>query len=115
MSEKRQCAGRVSGHGWHRRDCAVPAKYEEDGKWWCGAHAPSKVAARWEAKTKRWREESEAAIAAAQREAALAAATEALVQAALAWASPQSATELAPLATHLNDAVAAYRKAKGEG
>jgi len=114
MSEKRQCAA-VVYVGFHRTDCALPAKYEEDGKWWCHVHVPSRVKAKAEKLRAKREAESAERRAKRSRETALAAATEALVKAALAWASPQSATELAPLATHLNDAVAAYRKAKGEG
>ena len=55
MSEH-ECAGRVYSL-FHSYPCGKPGKHEEDGKWWCGIHAPSKIAARkaktfarWEAK-----------------------------------------------------------------
>jgi len=118
MSEKRQCAGRVAGGGWGRRDCAAPAKYEEDGKWWCGVHVPSRVEAKRVAKLERWeaerlRRNAEWAEQEArrEREAALAAATEELVQAALEWDKSGNPWSLG----RLMDAVAAYRKARGEG
>lgn len=42
---KHQCAERVyPAHSFRSYPCSVPAKYQEAGSWWCGHHAPSKVA-----------------------------------------------------------------------
>lgn len=73
MTEK-QCAETVwrsLSNGSYFSDCEKRAKYEEDGKWWCGTHAPSKVAAR-RAK-KRAEDEAESAAKNATERAARAA------------------------------------------
>lgn len=50
MGEQKMCAGSVWS-GWQWVNCSAVGRYEEDGKHWCGNHAPSKVATR-EAKAK---------------------------------------------------------------
>lgn len=47
MAGKKKCAGeaydRYSGRFY---SCTNAGKHHEDGKWWCGIHAPSKKAAK---------------------------------------------------------------------
>lgn len=52
-TEKHRCAGKVSDN---RRSypCASNGRYEEEGRWWCGVHAPSKVSERYEKKRAKW-------------------------------------------------------------
>lgn len=58
MTEAHQCSGLI--HGLVRDySCRNPGRMNENGRWWCGVHAPStkarkdaKVAARWDAKAK---------------------------------------------------------------
>ena len=40
-----KCEGKVRGD-WRSFSCAAGAKYETNGKWYCGRHEPGKVAAR---------------------------------------------------------------------
>lgn len=49
MSEKHTCCEMVrGGDTWHptRRPHGITAKYEHDGKWYCGTHYPPNVAKR---------------------------------------------------------------------
>ena len=54
-AEDKRCNGLVWGDGPRASAHTCPVKngkYFEDGKWWCGTHSPSKVAARREAAAK---------------------------------------------------------------
>jgi hypothetical protein len=55
----------------------MPAKFEEDGQWYCGTHAPSKVqarkVARREAEQAEWKRESEVRDNMRERSVAIAA------------------------------------------
>lgn len=47
MSEKHICKKRVSDHaGFYFYPCGNKAKYNENGGWYCGTHAPSRIKAR---------------------------------------------------------------------
>lgn len=47
MKEKHKCEkGIFRASRWHHYPCGKNAKYEEGGRWYCGHHAPSKVAAK---------------------------------------------------------------------
>ncbi len=47
MTEKHQCSKQAIMDTWgHTAPCEHNATILEDGKWWCGSHAPSRVAAR---------------------------------------------------------------------
>lgn len=48
--EKHRCEDQVreAGRWSHHHPCGKPAKYHEDGKDWCGVHAPSRIRARLE-------------------------------------------------------------------
>jgi hypothetical protein len=61
MTER--CAAKV-WHEYHQSPCSSRGKYEEDGRWWCGTHAPSKVKARDAERARKYREKM------ARREAA---------------------------------------------
>lgn len=64
------CEGQIHQHaGVGFYTCGVVAKYFEQGKWYCGKHAPSRVKARaakidkaYEAKQKRIRKENRAEL-----------------------------------------------------
>ena len=60
VTPKNQCEARVWGHdAWTGSyPCNNLGKYFEDGKWWCGMHAPSKQRER-EAKRDRIRNSPE--------------------------------------------------------
>jgi hypothetical protein len=45
--EKRRCAATTYAPGvWGGAACSNPAKYEHNGKWWCGVHNPEAKARR---------------------------------------------------------------------
>jgi hypothetical protein len=44
-TERHPCDKRIYAHGYNHQ-CRASGKYEEDGRWWCGTHRPSAVAAR---------------------------------------------------------------------
>jgi len=48
---------------WQERPCGLTAKYHEDGQWWCGHHAPSKVAAKQAARDDKLQAESRRRLA----------------------------------------------------
>lgn len=52
----RTCAATVYTEGYDHR-CCNPAKYEHEGKWFCGIHYPPKAAERAAAKKTRWKKE----------------------------------------------------------
>ena len=54
-----KCAGEIyeSHRFW---DCSKTGKLNEDGKWWCGIHAPSAVAARRAKQDAKWKSYSAA-------------------------------------------------------
>ena len=58
MSDHKCAARTFRGH--HFYSCHKLGKVEEDGKWWCGIHAPSKVAARRAKRDALWKTEDEA-------------------------------------------------------
>ena len=64
MSEKHICCDQVwvqTGRWGHRSPCGKTAKFERDGKWYCGIHDPEKRKARsaaWDAKYEAEREAS---------------------------------------------------------
>lgn len=42
-----RCIGTVMDRdGWSSHQCTNRGKHHEEGRWWCGIHAPSKVKAR---------------------------------------------------------------------
>lgn len=50
------CEARVTEPGgWHAHTCGRRAKINEWGQWWCGTHAPSKVAERRQKSDEKWR------------------------------------------------------------
>lgn len=53
------CEGRIQGT-WHSYSCSKKAKYFEDGKWYCGTHAPSRIKLRAEKKAAKQLAEKEA-------------------------------------------------------
>ena len=88
MSEH-QCVHKIF-RGWGSHICGVRASLNEDGKWWCRAHAPSCVAARDAKREAKW------AIKAAQqdRRNKIIAARDRIVAAALVWNGTNNSTEL---------------------
>lgn len=54
-ADKHACAGRVFPNRAVRGyPCSNNAKFLEGGQWWCHLHAPSKIAAKREAKYAEW-------------------------------------------------------------
>jgi uncharacterized Zn finger protein (UPF0148 family) len=50
------CASTFSGtYGLHHSLCSNNAKYERDGKWYCGTHDPVAIKARDDARNEKWR------------------------------------------------------------
>lgn len=45
---------------WAHYACSKTAKYHENGKWWCGTHAPSKVKERADKSREKWNKRREA-------------------------------------------------------
>ena len=91
--EKKRCEAAVWMKDMNfprQRRCAHEAKYEEDGKGWCGTHLPSRVKVKQEAATAKWNAEWAAKERARRlkkdHEKKLTAAREAVIQAAKAWA-----------------------------
>ena len=64
--DKKQCAERVWDN-FHDYACSRSAKNQEDGKWWCTIHTPSRVKAKREAKSAMWKAERDAREAADAR------------------------------------------------
>jgi hypothetical protein len=62
MTEKRDCAGSTDQGRAGLFPCANAGKYEEDGKWWCGTHRPSMVAARQAKRDAAYRAERDAIV-----------------------------------------------------
>ncbi len=55
MTEKHQCSKQVIMDTWgHTAPCEHNAAIQEDGKWWCGRDAPSRVKARREKRELKW-------------------------------------------------------------
>lgn len=57
MSEKHQCEGFAFCNGWSER-CKANAKHQENGKWYCLTHLPSRCKAKREERDRKWSEES---------------------------------------------------------
>ena len=70
-SNKHQCAGMRSDPPWYLRKypCTFNATFSENGQWWCGIHAPSKVKARKEKRDQEWKAKGAAVKAENQRRA----------------------------------------------
>ena len=57
--ETHRCTGRLwNDYDMRGYQCSKSGKYEEEGKWWCGTHAPSKVKARHEKQAAKYDAES---------------------------------------------------------
>jgi hypothetical protein len=61
--------------------CGKTAKFQENGKWWCGTHAPSKVAAKRAVREAKWADDSKIR----EKQHAITEAASRVVVAALAW------------------------------
>lgn len=71
MKEKYICSATVNDktsrqimskmiNGYSDEICGFNAKYFEDGEWYCGKHAPSKIAERERINYEKWKAEIEA-------------------------------------------------------
>ena len=85
---RKRCAATVRQvGGWnHDRPCFRPAKFHEEGKDWCGTHAPSKVAVRDAKQRVKW----EAERAARDLRWEIEAQERKVLDAAVAWASNET-------------------------
>lgn len=61
MIDKQSCCERVygDGRGFTGGVCGNRAKFHEGGKWYCGIHAPSKVAHKQSVREAKWVKERE--------------------------------------------------------
>lgn len=55
MMEKHTCEHQTYSR-WTYHACGKTAKYEHDGKWYCGTHYPPNVEARREKKSQKWQQ-----------------------------------------------------------
>ena len=66
MKEKHICSSAINDktsrqivrkmiHGYSDEICGCNAKYFEDGEWYCGKHAPSKIAEREQISYEKWK------------------------------------------------------------
>lgn len=58
MSEKTCCA-EISNGGWSWYKCAKNAKFEREGKWYCGTHDPVRVEARRKEREDKYKSQAE--------------------------------------------------------
>ena len=98
MSDKQKCAERIF-RGFHSYLCLKPATISEDGKWWCGTHAPSNVEIRRKKQDDKWRAQQ----AAANKRHAVESAGQRIVSAALAWNGKDDPTELRQAINHYHN------------
>ena len=56
-TEKHDCCASVSPgtYSFRHSKCSKTAKYERDGKWYCGTHDPVAIKARDDARNEKWR------------------------------------------------------------
>lgn len=59
-TETHNCEGTVYGGIPTEYPCSRKGRHYEDGKWWCGMHAPSKLAAKRAAVSAKYRAERDA-------------------------------------------------------
>lgn len=83
MADKVNCSVTVTD-GWHRSKCSRKAKVVEDGKPYCGQHAPSALQARRAARDAKWRSESAFLSAKYKAQDAVKAAEAAVIERAIA-------------------------------
>lgn len=109
MSLKHDCSEKIwkpSGNWGYESWCRRNATVEENGRWWCAIHAPSKVAEREKKLCAKWKVESDARNAKYRYSAELSTATRTVINAAKKWAQwnvPEN-----PDSNELHSAVTAY-------
>lgn len=81
--EKHRCQKMIYGGSFHGRSCAKTAKFEHEGKWYCGLHHPPAVKAKRIARDRKWHEKWERQNRASENRKNISEAEHRLVEAAL--------------------------------